>query len=85
MNCDCKVETDRLGVIYSVLTIEHCPKHAAVDRLIEALQALAFGAKYISLRGKRGDLDKFEAAEERAKALLDELEQAQGTQIPETT
>ena len=61
-----------------------CPKHASVDRLIEALAALAVGAKYISLRGKRGDLDNFEAAEDRARALLDELKEAQGTQIPET-
>ena len=64
-----------------------CPKHASVDRLIEALGALTCAAEpLIALyldEWEPGLGDLIEPAK-AARALLDELTQAQGTQIPET-
>ena len=65
-----------------------CPKHASVDRLIEALGALTCAAEpLIALyldEWEPGLGDLIEPAK-AARALLDELKQAQGTQTPETT
>ena len=59
-----------------------CPKHAATDRLIEALGPVLETAEMAAGEWEWGTDDCADI--NAARALLDELKQAQGTQMPET-
>jgi hypothetical protein len=63
-----------------------CPRHASIGRLIGALEDIGQLAEGWCCSDDSGNPDnRFEYIANRACALLDELKQAQGTQIPETT